>query len=40
MATEERWVSVENVAAHLDVNKDSIYRWINNKGLPVHKVGR
>jgi len=40
MAAEERWVSVENVAAHLDVNKDSIYRWINNKGLPVHKVGR
>jgi len=40
MAIEERWVSVANVASHLDVNKDSIYRWINNKGLPVHRVGR
>jgi len=40
MTAEERWVSVEDVALHLGVNKDSIYRWINNKGLPVHKVGR
>jgi excisionase family DNA binding protein len=40
MGAEERWVSVEDVASHLGVNKDSIYRWINNKGLPVHKVGR
>jgi len=40
MTAEERWVSVEDVASHLGVNKDSIYRWTNNKGLPVHKVGR
>ena len=40
MTVEERWVSVEDVASHLGVNKDSIYRWINNKGLPVHKIGR
>ena len=40
MTAEERWVGVDDVAAHLAVNKDSIYRWINNKGLPVHKVGR
>lgn len=40
MTAEERWVAVENVASHLDVNKDSIYRWINKKGFPVHKVGR
>jgi len=40
MTAEERWVGVDDVAAHLDVNKDSIYRWINNKGLPAHKVGR
>lgn len=40
MTTKERWVSVEDVASHLGVNKDSIYRWISNKGFPVHKVGR
>lgn len=36
----EPWVSVENVAKYLSVAKDSVYRWIENKGLPAHKVGR
>jgi excisionase family DNA binding protein len=40
MDTEERWVDVEDVAAHLNVTKDSIYRWIDRKGFPAHKVGR
>jgi len=40
MDTEERWVSVEDVAAHLAVNKDSIYRWIEKKSFPSHRVGR
>ena len=40
MDTEERWVSVDEVAAHLGVNKDSIYRWIDKKNFPSHRVGR
>lgn len=36
----ERWVSVEDVATHLGVAKDSIYRWIDRKGLPARKIGR
>lgn len=40
MAMDERWVGAEDVAAHLSVNKDSIYRWIEKKGLPAHRVGR
>lgn len=40
MTTEERWVAVENVAAHLGVAKDSVYRWIEERGLPAHRVGR
>lgn len=40
MTVEERWVGVEDVAVHLGVNKDSVYRWIENMGLPAHRVGR
>ncbi len=40
MTTEEKWVGVDNVAEHLGVGKDSIYRWVSEKGLPVHRVGR
>lgn len=40
MANEERWVGVENVATHLGVARDSVYRWIEERGLPAHRVGR
>ena len=36
----EPWVSVEDVAKHLGVAKDSIYRWIETKGLPAKRIGR
>jgi len=36
----EPWVSVEQIAEHLGVKRDSIYRWIDRKSLPAHRVGR
>lgn len=36
----EPWLSVEQIAEHLGVTRDSIYRWIDRKGLPAHRVGR
>lgn len=36
----ESWVSVDEVAVHLGVAKDSIYRWIESKELPAHKIGK
>ena len=36
----EPWVSVDEVAKHLGIAKDSVYRWIENRGLPAHKIGR
>lgn len=36
----ESWSSVENVAKHLGVAQDSIYRWIEARNLPAHKIGR
>lgn len=38
--TAESWASVEEVAKHLGVAKDSVYRWIDHKGLPAHRMGR
>ena len=40
MRDQEPWVSVEELVRHLGVAKDTIYRWIEAKGLPAHKVGR
>ncbi len=40
MASEEGWVGIADVAAHLSVAKDSIYRWVDTKEFPAHRVGR
>ncbi|MCL4181128.1 MAG: excisionase family DNA-binding protein [Verrucomicrobia bacterium] len=37
---EERGLSVNEIAAHLCVNPDTIYKWIERKKLPTHEVGR
>jgi len=38
--TAEPWVSVDQISEHLGVKRDSIYRWIDRKDLPAHRVGR
>jgi len=40
LVSTEAWVSVDDVAKHLSVARDSVYRWIEHRGLPAHKVGR
>ncbi len=40
MASEEGWVGIADVAAHLRVARDSIYRWVDTKDFPAHRVGR
>ena len=38
--TAEQWVSVEQVAQHLNVKAFTIYKWLERKDMPAHKVGR
>ena len=40
MTGQEPWVSVDAVAKHLGIAKDTVYRWIESKALPAHKIGR
>ena len=35
-----RWRSVYEVAAHLGVKPATIYKWLERKSMPAHKVGR
>jgi excisionase family DNA binding protein len=39
-SVSEQWVSVEQVAAHLNVKALTIYKWLERKKMPAHKVGR
>jgi excisionase family DNA binding protein len=38
--TDDRWFSVEEIAEHLGVKRDTLYKWIDRKKMPAHKVGR
>ena len=40
--TEERWYSVEDIAIHLGISRDTLYKWISrkSKGIPAHKIGK
>jgi len=37
---EERWFSVDEIAAYLGVSRETVYRWIDAKGLPAHRIGK
>lgn len=38
--TDSRWLSVDEIAAHLGVKRDTVYKWIERKDMPAHKAGR
>lgn len=40
MTEIDRWFSVGEIAKYLGVSKESIYRWLEVKKMPAHKVGR
>ena len=37
---EERWLSVDEIAAYLGIKRDTVYKWIAEKNLPAHRIGR
>jgi excisionase family DNA binding protein len=37
---EDRWLSVDEIGAYLGVKRDTIYKWIGEKNMPAHKIGR
>ncbi len=40
MIEQDRWLSVEEIAIHLGIKKDTAYKWVAKKRMPAHKVGR
>jgi excisionase family DNA binding protein len=38
--TTTRWYSVEEVAENLGIKTTTLYKWLERKSMPAHKVGR
>lgn len=38
---DDRWISIEEAAGYLGVNKDSIRNWMKRSTeIPAHKIGK
>ena len=37
---DDRWLSVDEIANHLGIKRDTVYRWIDRVGMPAHRMGR
>lgn len=37
---DDRWLPVDEICAHLGIGRDTIYKWIDKKNPPAHRVGR
>jgi excisionase family DNA binding protein len=40
MTELEPWFSVEEIARHLGVSKETIYRWLEREIIPAHRMGK
>jgi excisionase family DNA binding protein len=37
---EDRWLSVDEIAAYIGIKRDTVYKWIGEKQMPAHRMGR
>jgi excisionase family DNA binding protein len=37
--TDERWLSLDEIANYLGIKRDTVYKWIDRRKMPAHKVG-
>lgn len=36
----DRWLSVAEICEYLGVKRDTVYKWIQEKEFPAHRVGK
>ncbi|MBW2369175.1 MAG: helix-turn-helix domain-containing protein [Deltaproteobacteria bacterium] len=37
---EDRWLTVDDICKYLNVSNETVYKWIEQRGMPGHRVGR
>lgn len=36
----DRWLSVVEISEYLGITRDSVYKWVKQKGMPAHRLGK
>ena len=37
---EDRWLPVDAIGDYLGIKRDTVYKWISQKGMPALRIGR
>ena len=37
---EERWLSMKEISEYLGVTRETIYKWIEYRDMPGHRIGK
>lgn len=37
---DDRWLTVEEICTYLSVSNETVYKWIEQRGMPGNRVGR
>ena len=37
---DDRWLSVTEISKYLGITNDSVYKWVKEKGMPAHRLGK
>jgi excisionase family DNA binding protein len=37
---DERWLKVDDICRYLNVSNETVYKWIEQRAMPGHRVGR
>ena len=36
----DRWLSVAEIYTYLSIKRDTVYKWISEKDMPAHRLGK
>lgn len=39
-AIDERWLTVDDICKYMSVTNETVYKWIEQRGMPGHRIGR
>ena len=37
---DERWLTVDEICKYLSVSNETVYKWIEQRDMPGHRIGR